>query len=118
MKRNECKLDGSQTTWLIYADWLEDQDIDGSAIREHVLNDKSNQWFTETHYWTVGSPVHFGLSVGTPENIICYNALYFNREYEVNADGFFHEYQHSLGQHVPGQFEAGNVVGGEFGNFK
>ena len=34
------KLDNSEISWLIYADWLEDQGIDASHIREELSNDK------------------------------------------------------------------------------
>jgi hypothetical protein len=30
------ELDGSETSWLVYADWLEDQGIDAAHIRESV----------------------------------------------------------------------------------
>ena len=40
------KLDGSETGWLIYADWLEDQDINAKHIRETLSQ-------LPTRYWEV-----------------------------------------------------------------
>ena len=34
-------LDGSENSWLVYADWLEDQDIDARHIREPLF---VNNW--------------------------------------------------------------------------
>jgi uncharacterized protein (TIGR02996 family) len=35
-------LDGSETSWLVYADWLEDQGLDASNIREPG---EVNDWY-------------------------------------------------------------------------
>ena len=42
------KLDGSEISWLIYCDWLEDQDIDAKHIRALLEENEtnSNQHFT------------------------------------------------------------------------
>lgn len=41
------KLDGSQTSWLVYADWLEDQGIDSSQLRYCIANEP----VTNTFHW-------------------------------------------------------------------
>jgi uncharacterized protein (TIGR02996 family) len=38
------ELNGSDTSWLVYADYLEDQDIDAAHIREGVADPQTNQW--------------------------------------------------------------------------
>jgi hypothetical protein len=35
-------VDGSETSWLVYADWLEDQGLDARHIREPLF---VNEWF-------------------------------------------------------------------------
>lgn len=42
------KLDGSQTTWLVYADWLEDQGIPAAHIREAA---NEIPYLYENNYW-------------------------------------------------------------------
>jgi uncharacterized protein (TIGR02996 family) len=37
------EIDGSETTWLVYADYLEDQGIDASHIREGVVDPQTNE---------------------------------------------------------------------------
>ena len=32
------KLDGSEVSWLVYADWLEDQDLPAQHIRDYFKN--------------------------------------------------------------------------------
>ena len=39
-------IDNSQISWLVYADWLEDQGIDASHIR-NFETDLTNQWIYE-----------------------------------------------------------------------
>ena len=41
------RLDGSQTSWLIYADWLEDQGIPANHIRDMAIDFFSSGWFYE-----------------------------------------------------------------------
>lgn len=41
------KLDGSQTAWLIYADWLEDQNLPANFIREAACEIETNWWYRE-----------------------------------------------------------------------
>ena len=38
------KLDGSEITWLVYADWLEDQGINSQHIRESICEIKTEQF--------------------------------------------------------------------------
>jgi hypothetical protein len=38
-------IDGSETSWLVYADWLEDQGLDATHIREPV---EVNWWYYHT----------------------------------------------------------------------
>jgi hypothetical protein len=53
-------LDGSETSWLVYADWLEDHDLDAAHIREPLF---VNGWFFEFHdAWGVGIN---GINIGT-----------------------------------------------------
>jgi hypothetical protein len=51
------RLDGSETSWLVYADWLEDQDLDARHIREPLF---VNSWTYEANY-------NNGISAGTYE---------------------------------------------------
>jgi uncharacterized protein (TIGR02996 family) len=41
------ELNGSDTDWLVYADYLEDQGIDAAHIREGVADPQPNQWHHE-----------------------------------------------------------------------
>lgn len=56
------KLDGSETSWLVYADWLEDRGIDATCIRS--FEDNVNQWHHEfldrLRVCKVGSGVNWG----------------------------------------------------------
>jgi hypothetical protein len=45
-------VNGSDTDWLVYADYLEDQDIDAAHIREGVAETQSNQWIFEYRYFS------------------------------------------------------------------
>jgi hypothetical protein len=49
-------VNGSETDWLVYADYLEDQGTDSTHIREGVANPYTNQWFSEVsgHYAGAG----------------------------------------------------------------
>ncbi len=42
------ELNGSETDWLVYAEYLEDQGIDAIHIREGVVNPQTNQWMSES----------------------------------------------------------------------
>jgi hypothetical protein len=44
-------LDNSEFSWLVYADWLEDQDIDATHIRSLVVEPTTNDWCYE--YYTL-----------------------------------------------------------------
>ena len=44
-------LDGSEISWLVYADWLEDQGLQANHIRENI-NFSVNNWIYE-RYWAV-----------------------------------------------------------------
>ena len=41
------KLDGSEISWLVYADWLEDKGISANHIREFTNNPTTNQFHFE-----------------------------------------------------------------------
>jgi hypothetical protein len=55
------ELDGSETSWLVYADWLEDQGLNAAHIRESAV---VNDWYhtldmrdtvaVNEHYCSVG----------------------------------------------------------------
>lgn len=62
---NEFKIDGSQTTWLVYADWLEDQGIPAQHIRDLANYHIVNTWCFE--YRVTGR-----VPTGWPE-ASCYN---------------------------------------------
>jgi hypothetical protein len=47
------ELNGSETSWLVYADWLEDQNIDASNIRNFVH--PINEWCYEIRFAGIGS---------------------------------------------------------------
>lgn len=42
------KLDGSQTSWLVYADWLEDQEKPANHIRDLATEIKISDWVYES----------------------------------------------------------------------
>jgi uncharacterized protein (TIGR02996 family) len=46
--------DNSETSWLIYADWLQDQDIDSSNIREELIDPQTNQEYDGCFLFTGG----------------------------------------------------------------
>jgi hypothetical protein len=51
-------LNGSDTDWLVYADYLEDQGIDSAHIREGVVDPQTNQFCKEykfTNHTTIPS---------------------------------------------------------------
>lgn len=52
-------LNGSQTSWLVYADWLEDQGIPASHIREMAKEEITNNFIYEH------DPVFWQLKVGS-----------------------------------------------------
>ncbi len=41
-------LNGSDTDWLVYADYLEDQGIDATHIREGVIESYQDHWYFES----------------------------------------------------------------------
>ena len=41
------KLDGSEVSWLIYADWLEDQGLKSQYIRDRLNEIQINDWCFE-----------------------------------------------------------------------
>ena len=43
-------LDNSLLSWLVYADYLDDNDQNGSIIRELVENPQTNQWHWESKF--------------------------------------------------------------------
>ncbi len=55
-------LDGSDISWLVYADYLEDQDIDASHIREEVSEPSEGHW----HFI-----MYLGHGVGCSRDIVC-----------------------------------------------
>jgi hypothetical protein len=57
------ELDGSETSWLVYADWLEDHDYDAISIREYVPT--VNSWTYEFYRLGVGGKYHSFSHVGT-----------------------------------------------------
>lgn len=54
------KLDGSQTSWLVYADWLEDQGIPASYIRELAKEEITQTWIYEVKVRSFSAPVKVG----------------------------------------------------------
>ena len=82
-------LDGSQTTWLVYADWLEDQGIPASHIRDMAQSENVNHWFFEysTLTFQVGSLCSLSTNiehkVGTwaRDVVGCYYREYLNYPY-------------------------------------
>jgi hypothetical protein len=85
------ELDGSETSWLVYADWLEDQGINASHIREALIvntycyeysaerNDVggNDAWLSDS---PVGTTMMFSLEyVGTsmiPDSVGCTNRIH------------------------------------------
>lgn len=51
---NEFQLNGSDTSWLVFADYLEDNGIDATHIREGVAELQKNEWVCECCYHGVG----------------------------------------------------------------
>jgi hypothetical protein len=63
-------LDGSETSWLVYADYLEDQDIDASHIRESIANPCIDQWCQDSQgFNNSGVGVDSGVGNSTNNNI-------------------------------------------------
>jgi hypothetical protein len=52
MQKMDFLLDGSETSWLVYADYLEDQGLDAKHIREPGI---VNTWHFAYHKSYVGS---------------------------------------------------------------
>jgi uncharacterized protein (TIGR02996 family) len=89
-------IDGSETSWLVYADWLEDQGFDARHIREPQF----------VHYWSYDFDPTNNESVGT-----IYNTVGCARLGSVMV-GVSDMYIGSLGK-VPGSFWDDNCeVGG------
>lgn len=78
-------LNGSDTNWLVYADYLEDQGIDATHIREGVAEQIINTWCFSYHnfgfvgdncnlvgaYGTVGA-IDYNYFVDPYDNVGCY----------------------------------------------
>ena len=45
---NKFHLDGSEISWLVYADWLEDQDKDSCGIREFSKEPIIYNWVADS----------------------------------------------------------------------
>ena len=64
-------LDGSEISWLVYADWLEDHDIDSSHIRKFEQENCSWHYEYRNNRCVIGvGPIVDVLDVGVPFSFI------------------------------------------------
>ena len=59
------KLNGSDTDWLVYADYLEDQGIDATHIREGVEKLQVNDWIESFYlFMDLNNKMHYAFDIG------------------------------------------------------
>lgn len=107
-------LDGSEVSWLVYADWLEDQDKDGQLVRDMI-----NWEYLHPDCMLDGSPI-FGQLVGekisTLEYPYCHAGSYYG-----HVVGMSLYMQIGVGGAMPfgsdevgSSFKTGSLVGNQY----
>ena len=81
---NEFRVDGSWVSWLVYADYLDDNELDGSIIRELVEDLQTNQWYWESRYRINNG----GFGVGSDYGVVGVGYVGGNSNDDVGSIGF------------------------------